>query len=203
MNVLNYIDKKIIWIFGPAAAGKTTFIAFLNNQLKKRNIKPLNLSDLKELISVIKKDKEKMFHQNIAKNQFRITKPFVYDLVFLNLLKKISENRKKNKPILIEVSCGLDLKKKFNLSIKSRLNLIPKDVIKQSKFIYINTPLIRRQQFNQKRGGFSKTPKEIFNRFFQKDDFNEINQKKFHFLVINNHGKIGLLNKFAQQIFLK
>lgn len=172
---------------GPAAAGKSTCVAELKKKLSQKQVNYLFLSDLNELISLVKKDINCSFHVKENDGRFIITTPIVYDLAVKEMYKKLSGGQNNYDIFILEMACGLDQEGVFDLSLKKRLQFFPKKLIEKTKFVYIQNTLKKRKIFNSKRKKIYKTPKDIFNRLFTRDDFDTIkNNTVYKFCTLEN-----------------
>jgi len=185
-------SKRIYWIIAPAAAGKSTMV----NQLKAGDSegKTLFLSDLDEMVDLLKNDIEEKRHRRLDGDRFRVTDPEVYNEAVINIGEKILADEE-HEVVVAEIACGEDVEGKFDLSVKGRLDLLPKEVLRESMFIYINTGVEMRRDLNLERKGVSRTPPEVFEGMFLRDDFVEtMEERRYPYVVLENSGD--------QQVFL-
>jgi tRNA(adenine34) deaminase len=192
------LTKRVFWVFGPAAAGKSTFIKLAVKELSRQGKKSLILSDLNELVYLIKRDKEHKLHIQIGSQQFKVIDCSLYDQCMRRLVRKALNNLQKKDYVFGEVSCGIDSEGQFDLSLEHRISLISKGQFDHSQYIYIDNPFKRRMEFNLKRKGIIQTPSEIFSRFFKYDDSAIlVKTRNFNFITVRNHGN---LNEFSEQV---
>lgn len=199
MNAVNYTAKKIIWLFGPAAAGKSTCIKFINRQFLQQKRKVLIISDLEELMLIINKDLDQNHHKRLPSGQFEVANELLYNKVISQICQKLIRKLDSYDVFIIEVACGTGKSKENVLSLEVRLKLIPVSLYPISKFVYIRNSLARRDRFNKDRHQIAQTPPHIFNKYFLKDDFDKFeNNAQFNFLVLDNFGSITDFYKQAR-----
>ena len=196
--------KNIFWVFGPAAAGKSTFVKKLRKLFLKKGQSVFCLSDLEKIIDLLKKDSLFRFHEKIGNDQFIIKDSFIYDQSIVEICRTllIEKNKNKHDYYIIEVSCGFDEQQEFDLSLERRLELIESSLFKLSKFFYIKNSLSRRRRLNLKRKKVVKTPENIFNRLFVKDDFEKIEKSNcLDFCILENMKTKESFNRRIQNTF--
>lgn len=180
--------KKLLWVFGPAAAGKTTFLKHIKQKFLSQNDHNIEfLSDLEELTNLIKKDHHELFHTKLQDNQFAITNSVLYDWAFIELCNKLWNHIKQHKKAVVEVACGTGIEDTDSLSLAKRLMIMPDKLISMSTFLFVKNSLHRRMKFNSNRKSVAKTPDIVFQSFFLHDDYKIATQRfPYQFEIIDN-----------------
>lgn len=161
-------------IIGPAAAGKSTFSACLAQTFQKRNIPVSILSDLDELLTLVHVDHQALHHKQLLNHRFEITDQYMYDEAVRMLGVHIAERLNRHDVVIAEIACGEGNDEKFNISFQHRVRLLPKHIIERGRLFYINAPSGVRKRRNQLRKGIARTPDDVFNGLFSRDDQGDV-----------------------------
>lgn len=196
--------KRVVWVFGPSASGKSTLLTVVSEVFKKRKKRILVLRDLEQLIELMRDDTTQQHHEKRPNGDFRITSSTLYDQSIIQLCQIIKKSYHLYDLIIVEVTCGLSKDRRVDLSIARRLRFISGDIAQLSTYLYIKNTLPRRTSFNRSRTGLLRVPDDVFTLYYKTDDFDQVARKTpLMFHILNNSGSLDDFTHSVQQWFLQ
>ena len=185
----------IVWVSGLAASGKSTFIELAKQLCKQNNVNCSFLSDEQFVFALNQEDEKHTHHTHpYDDNHFLLTTNHHYDeglRRISKILEKILENET-NKIVFIELARGKKIGS-FDVTFAQANKIIPKKIIKNSKFVYLYSSLKKRIVRNEKRRETSSLhpPRDFLEKLYKTDDFEKFEkQYKNQITVINNKTSI-------------
>ncbi len=190
--------KSIVWLFGPSATGKTTFLERVRAQRVYNLNTILLLRDLEIILQLLNADTKEQYHKKLPAKHYRITSNYIYEESLRRLCRIAIDNIRRYKLMIIEISCGCSSHQSIDFSIPSRLRIIPDVLKRQSEFLYISTPFHKRLEYNCQREQKLRIPAHVFTDYYQQDHFEKLSPKsaRMFYIMSNQHG----LDKYYQSI---
>jgi hypothetical protein len=194
-------DRNIVIAIGPAAAGKTTLLDYLQRVLESRSARVFRIKDLDILLELITLDIEGKHHVMHGPDQFEITDNIPYDDAIHVMSIRMEEASRHFDVVLGEIACGSGRQEQIDIRFAHRMGLMSPGVIQKAKFVHVLDPLENRWQRNQERVGFSHTPERVFYGLFEQDTVNgEIAIPNVELVEIANNGSREALYRQADEL---